>query len=377
MHVGRVVHIFYPEAIGDPFNTYDLSIRQSRAGDKATVFTWTRRKSSCIEHISKNFKILRLRGLNMALPPLFTEYPLIPNLGKFIKIEDPDIMHAHSHLFLTTLSSIGAAKKLGIPSIVSVHGVIAERDFLTNALQRTYLYSIASWIFRNSTLVICLTKSDANNIIRVGCPPEKIRILPSAVDTELFKPDPSMEKEDLIVWTGRFVPEKGLEYLVKAAKMVTDRNNKVKFLLIGGGPLKPKLLGLIRDLHVESKVFLIGPLKREEVAKYLAKASIFVFPSIREGMPKSVLEAMSAGKPVVASDIPGIREIIKDGVNGILVPPKNPRKLAEAILTLLEDGSLRKKLSRNARKTVLDKFAWDKILIKLQSIYKETIKIGY
>ena len=376
MYIGRVVHIFYPEAIGDPFNTYDLSLRQSRIGDKVVVFTWTKERNSCIEYINKNFRILRLRGPNMALPPFFSEYPLIPNLSEFIKIESPDVIHAHSHLFLTTFSSIRIARKLGIPSIVSVHGLIADRDLLTNSLQNAYLHSIASWIFRNSTITICLTKSDANQVLQIGCPPEKIRIVPNAVDTELFKPYPNMEREDLVVWTGRFVPEKGLTYLIKAAKIVIDENSKVKFLLIGGGPLKSRLSGLIRSFHLEKNVFLIGPVKREEIAKYLAKACIFLFPSIREGIPKSVLEAMSAGKPVIASDIPGIKEVIKEGDNGILVPPKNPRMLAKAILTLLEDRSLRKKLGWNARKTVLDKFAWNKILNMLKSVYEEAIKIG-
>ena len=376
MYIGRVVHVFYPEVIGDPFNAYDLSLRQTQAGNKVAVFTWTKRRSSYVEYVNDNFKIFRLRGLNMALTPFFSEYPLIPNLSEFIEKESPDILHAHSHLFLTTFYSIRASRKIGIPSIVSVHGLIADRDILTNFLQSAYLHSLTSWIFKNSTITICLTKSDANQVLQLGCPPEKLRIVPNAVDTEFFKPYPNMERDDLVVWTGRFVPEKGLTDLIKAAKIVVSINSRVKFLLIGGGPLKSRLFNLIRNFHLEKNVFLIGPVGKEEIAKYLAEASIFVFPSSREGMPKSILEAMSAGKPMIASDIPGINEIVKDGVNGVLVPPKNPEKLASAILTLLEDENLRKKMGKCARNIALERFSWEKILNMLSSVYEEAIRIG-
>lgn len=92
------MHIFYPEVIGDPFNTYDLSLRQSRIGNRVVVFTWTKRRNSCIEYVNENFKILRLKGLNMALLPFFSEYPLIPNLEGFVKKENIDIIHAPIHL---------------------------------------------------------------------------------------------------------------------------------------------------------------------------------------------------------------------------------------------------------------------------------------
>jgi glycosyltransferase involved in cell wall biosynthesis len=359
--------------MGDPFAAYELSLRQSKK-HKITVFTWNKNARTSLEYVNNNFKIRRLKGQNLALKPFFAEYPFIPNLDEIIKKEAPDVIHAHSHLFPTSFYSIKIAKKLGIPSVISVHGLMAERETITNLLQYIYLRSVSSWIFKKSTTIVCETRNQSDQISRLGSSNERVRIVPTPVDTIFFKPCPILEKNNLIVWTGHFVPEKGLKYLIEAAKKVVRTNRNVKFLLIGTGPQRPKLVKMIKNLHLGNNVFLIGPVEKRQIARFLAEASIFVFPSLSEGMPKSVLEAMSTGKPVIASNIPGMSETIKEDENGILVPPRNSEKLANVILKLLGDEKLRENLGRNARKTVLKRFTWGRILGLYNAVYEEAVK---
>ena len=374
MYVGRVVHKFHPKKGGDPFNSYYLSLNQSRLGKKVVVFTWGKEKRSVLYVINENFKFFRLKGLNLAFKPFFSEYPIVPCLGKMIGKEKPDILHAHSHLFLTTYSAVKTAKNLGIPSVVTIHGVLAKRDLLTNFLQYSYLYTLALQIFKKSTISICLTRSDAEQIASFGCPPERIRIVPNPVDTELFKPRSEIEEENLIVWVGRFVPEKGLKYLIEAARIVANFNKKAKFLLVGWGPLRSSLNNLIRILNLDDIVSIIGPIEHEKIAKIIARGSIFAFPSLKEGMPKGILEAMSMGKAIVASNIFGLSEIIENNFNGLLVQPRNAKTLASKIITLLDDKALRNRLGRNARETVLKRFTWKSILNQLDEVYEEAIE---
>jgi len=373
MHIARVVHIFKGDGMGDPFNTFELSLRQSKFNNHITLFTWNKEKRCSYEIVNNNFEIYRLKGLNLA-QPFFIKYPFLPQLGSIIKRENPELIHAHSHLFLTTYAAIKTAKKLGIPSVVTVHGVSAERNNAVNLLQKLYLKSMSTKIFQSNTITVCLNKNDAKQILSFGCPVNKIRLVRNPVDVDMFKPCPKKEQDNLVVWIGRFVHEKGLEYLIDAAKLVQSHINDVSFVLVGDGPLKHKLEYLIKNRELSNNVSLIGPLEHEEIAGVLAKASIFAFPSLKEGMPKAVLEAMATGKAVVASDISGMDEIIDNGFNGVLVRPRNASTLGDTITALLNDKKLRNRLGRNARQTILKYFTWEKHLDLLRNVYEDAVK---
>jgi len=342
-------------------------------GHHVDVITWAKDNESCVYKAPEGFTIHRLSGLNFSLGNMIKEYPFTPSLSQRIKLLNPDIIHAESHLFLPSLQAVRKAKEMGKPCIVTIHGVFAERGPFVNFLQFAYMRTLGLEIFKNANRIICLTRTDANEIIKIGCPEKKIRIIPNAVDTEKFKPS-KVRRDDLIVWTGRFVPEKGIEYLIKAAKIVCENIRYCRFLLIGHGPLKQKILKLISKYGIERFVDIIGPLARDKIAKILKSATIFAFPSLREGMPLSVLEAMACGLPVIGSNVPGIKDIIIDGENGILVPPRNPEKLADAILTILNDRTLRQKIGQNARELILKKYSWEVVLDRIMETYYEALE---
>jgi glycosyltransferase involved in cell wall biosynthesis len=350
---------------------YELSTQQARIGHKVDVITWKKDGGFSEEKTAEGFTIHRLRGLNFSVKGMIQEYPYLPSLPNEIEKLKPDVVHVESYLFLTAFQAIKKANKSHLPSVVTVHGVFAKRDIIVNFAQYAYLRSFGLRVLLGADRVICLTRGDSEEVIRFGCPPEKIRLIPNAVDTEIFKPCKEREN-NLVVWDGRFVAGKGLEYLIEAAKVVLDKFEQASFLLIGYGPLKSKIMKSAYDRGMSDKsIRFKGPYDRDNIAEILGKATVFVFPSLREGLPVSVLEAMAAGVPVVGSAIPGINDVVVDGENGYLVPPKDPKALASAMLKLLNDERLQRKLGQNARQLMIEKYSWDIVIREIEKVYRE------
>jgi glycosyltransferase involved in cell wall biosynthesis len=372
MHVLRVSHLFYPDTLSDYL--LEFSIRQVSRGHEIDVVTWNKNRRPQKENVLDNLTIYRLPGINFRIRGAITDYPYVPCLPDKIAQLKPEIVHAESHLFLTTVQAIKKAKELHKPSVVTVHGVMAKRSSIINLAQFSYLRTLSSWIFRNADRIICLTQSDAKEIIAYGCPYEKIRIVPNAVDTDRFRPV-NGKWENLVVWTGRFVPEKGLNYLIEAARIVKKECRNVKFILVGDGPIKANI---VKSAHnyglLNNVVCFAGPFDRNQIANILSKASLFVLPSLKEGMSLSLLEAMACGKAIIGSSVPGIEDVITDGKNGLLVPAADSEALANAILTLLNDENLSRRLGQMARQLVVEKYSWNIVIDKIEKVYDEVVK---
>ncbi len=370
MRIARIRHLFYPNLPKDYI--YDLSAQQAKNGHEVVVFTWCPHRFCSNMKVDEGFVVHGLKGVNLNYGFL-KEYPYLPSLPSNLEDFHPDLIHCESHLFLPTIQAVRKAKKLGIPSIVTIHGVFAERDLVINLLQQAYLRSLCQTVFKMSTRIICLTRENLIEIEKLGCPSEKLALVPNAVDTNLFAPSTEHE-ENLIVWVGRFVPEKGLPFLIKAAKIISKEKNNVKFLLIGYGPSRPMIAELAKKYGLLGKsVDILGPLNHKEIAKILSRATLFVFPSIREGMPLALLEAMSCGLPVIVSDFPGVSDVIKNGINGLIVPSKDASELSKSILYLLENQSTRQRLGENARNSIIHRHSWDKVTKTIDMVYNDAV----
>jgi len=294
-------------------------------------------------------------------------YPVFRNVFDLIRTVDPDVVHVNSHLFFCNYQVVKASRLLRVPCVVTVHGFMVERSFVWDVAQGFYLWTVARSLFKKASAVICLTEHDAASVGRIVGGYGKIFMIPNGVDSDFFKP--SSKDPNLITWVGRLVPEKGLVYLLYAMREIVRVHPDVKLVIIGGGPLEARLVKLADGLGLRGNVRFVGSVSRAEVARFLSMSSIFAFPSLMEGLPLSVLEAMACGVPVVGSDIPGVNSVVKHGYNGLLVPSKDSRLLAKAVLTLLNDDKLRMVMSMNARRVILDKYSWDKVIQKLEGVY--------
>jgi glycosyltransferase involved in cell wall biosynthesis len=347
-------------------------MRQAERGHKITVLTCKRLNLEPRQEILEGrYLIVRLKKTWMPWEVFGIENPLLPALFQAIGRLDFDLIHAHSHLFWTTVFACATAHVRKKPIVVTVHGVRAKRGFLLNLAQYAYLYTLGSWIFKRSTRIICLTEADATEIKRFGADESRIRVVPNAVDTELFRP--GEDERTYVLWVGRFVPEKGLRFLIDAAKIVLKRHEEVKFLLVGDGPLKSQIARSVVKKGLRRKFSFVGKMSQSDVARIMRDASMFVLPSLKEGFPKTLLEAMACGKPVIVSDIPGVREVVENGSSGILVPPGDSEALAQAIVKLLNEKDLRLKLGERVRRLVLEKYNWPKVAEQIESVFVEAI----
>jgi len=174
-----------------------------------------------------------------------------------------------------------------------------------------------------------------------------------------------------VISVARLIPEKGVEYLIKAADEILKERDDVEFLVLGDGPQKSQLEDLIKVLNRQEQVKLLG--YRDDVDVLLKSSDVFVLPSFSEGMPVSVIEAMRAAKPIVATDVGGIPEEVVDGVNGLLVKPGNVGKLKEAILYFLNDPQRGQRYGLKGYERYKELFSADKMCEKVIQVYSDVL----
>ena len=188
-------------------------------------------------------------GTSLSIPPFVSEFPIIFGLGDLAESFRPDIIHANNLPFLTTLQGVRAANKLRVGGVVHVNGVVMERARLLNALQRLFLRLFGPPVFARADRIICVNASDATEIEKYGAPPGKIALIPNAVDVGKFSPPPPGGRmEKALLWSGRFVKQKGLEYLVEAMALLVKRKGmgEASLRLTGDGPLLPRIQGMVK-----------------------------------------------------------------------------------------------------------------------------------
>ncbi len=181
----------------------------------------------------------------------------------------------------------------------------------------------------------------------------------NGIDNTIFKPVEKKNEKKYILFTGRLSYRKGLFDLIECGKYICEKYPDISFIITGSGILSDTLQERINELGLAKQFKFLGFVTREELIKLYQNATLYVLPSHYEGLPTVLLEAMSCGLPVIATAVSGNLDVITHGKNGILVPPKSPEKIAEAISLLLEDEQIRKKLGENARKTIEEKYTWD------------------
>jgi glycosyltransferase involved in cell wall biosynthesis len=304
-----------------------------------------------------------------------------------------DVYEAHAvsgYGFLNTLKKRDAKK----PFIQTVHGVLA--DEYMQSLQRGSLSSraklanIIMWKLskleeetaKNATLTVTISRYSSQKIIQFyGVDKTKIRIVPNGVDTQKFKPLKGLEtfkhkigidSKFCVLFVGRLIPRKGLNFLVEAAKYIVKEYPQTLFLIVGDGPLKGHLIIQLEKMNLSSNFVLLGDVNEKLLSALYNCADVFVLPSIQEGQGIALLEAQATAKPVVAFNVGGVPEAVLDKETGLLTQPSSG-ELAEAVIKLLANWSLREKMGSIGRKFVVDNFSWDVCSQKLFQVYQEAI----
>lgn len=368
--IHRVTHFAFPEVIGGiQVYCHELSELQAKRGYNIELLTcaYGERHRESLTHLndSKQYRTMRFGTVWTPWDSAGLRNPVSLSLYNYLIGNDLHLVDAHSHLFWPSVLAVQAAKRKNVPSLITVHGLMAYRGLLINALQTSFVRTAGLWALRNASRVICLTQSEAQEVISLGIPREKVRIIPVGVDTKRFRPSPV--EEDIVLWYGRFVTEKGIEYLIGAASLIAKDGLPIDFVLVGDGPLRTHMQALAHS--TKARIRFVKPLSADLIPRMLERSMIFVLPSVREGAPRSLLEAMASGKAIVAADTPTVREVLKGA--GLLVKPRDPVSLAEAIRKLIKDPDLRTLLGNRARAIALAEYDWQRILPLFDQIYDE------
>ena len=176
----------------------------------------------------------------------------------------------------------------------------------------------------------------------------------------------------IIGCTGRLHSKNGLEYLIPAATIVRDKHPEASFRFIGVGPEEQKLKEQAKQMGAQECIDFLG--YRADIPAQLAEMDIYVQPSLFEGLPNSVLEAMAMGLPVVATHVGGTPELVQEGITGFLVPPKEPEAIAEKLMILLENQELRREMGRAGRKHIERYFTVEKMVEKTDRLFECVIR---
>lgn len=246
--------------------------------------------------------------------------------------------------------------------------IVWGSDVLVSPKRFFILRFIVKFALRKADAVVVDSDVQEKAAVELGCNPEKILKFPwFSIDRVKVNASSNEMREKLgfrsnpiVISVRKHEPIYGVEYLIDAVSDVVNRVPKCRFLVVGQGSLSNKLREKVRELAIEEYVKFVGEVEREDVLAYLSAADIYVSTSLSDGTSASLLEAMTLGVPSIVTDIPGNREWVENGWNGLLVPVKDPRQLAKKIIQLVENKDLRKQISKNALKTVKTRADWRK-----------------
>jgi glycosyltransferase involved in cell wall biosynthesis len=297
-------------------------------------------------------------------------WPVFQAVRKF----NPDIISAHS-------TKAGYAARLAgmflrKPVIFTAHGwsFTEGRD----TWQRYFLALAERLAAMTTTTIVCVSAYDYKLALKFKiAPPKKLVLIHNGVNPspllnakgEQVRREFGLGKVPVLTMVGRLAPPKDPLTLLEACRLL---ESDFRLMIVGDGELRGRAEAFVAQNNLGSKVIFTG--ERNDIPEVLAASDIFILTSRWEGLPLAVIEAEIAGLPVVASGVGGIPELIDDGVTGFLVPPRNPRALADVLQKLLVDAHLRRRVGSAACEKALREFTSERMLIKTQQIYKDILK---
>lgn len=281
----------------------------------------------------------------------------------------------HTHGYKETLLGGLAARFCNVRVIIrTYHG----KGIMDAGIKYTLIEKLNNFF---TDRIIAVSENLKNYLISKKLQEEIITVIHNGIDPGLIKPIKSINElksefnikaEDHVIGSvGRLVPVKGHKYFLEGAKKILEVNNKVVFVVVGDGPLMLDLGNQIKKLGISNKVRFLG--FRKDIIDIMNIFDIFVITSLHEGVPMVLLEAMSLAKPIIATKVGGIPEIISDNQNGLLVSAKDSEVLALVCLELLKNNKLQKGLAKAARKDIEEKYSNLHTAKKTEKLYRELL----
>jgi glycosyltransferase involved in cell wall biosynthesis len=312
--------------------------------------------------------------------PKLRDLPGLLRLRAYVRRSGVDILH--TQLVSATISGSLVSRISHIPNVTTLHTLDAPRRG-----SRTHLRRLLMWwaLRRFCDRVIAVSEMTRQHHIRAGgLSPSKVITIYNGVDLSLYAARGDESRREgrrelgvahdapLLMTVAVLRPPKGIQYMLEAMPWILEKHPRAKYVIVGSGPHEQPLLARCRDLGLEERVVFAG--HREDVPRLLAAADVFVLPTLDDALPTVLAEAMAAGKPIVASAVGGVPEMVEDGANGLLVPPAQVGELAQACAQLLEDEARRRRMGEVSREVAAARFDIRKQGAALSDLYREVLE---
>lgn len=315
-----------------------------------------------------------------------SEAPIVPLMLPAIAQADLDVIHVHEYFQFCSFYGALVARLRKMPLILTQHGYYHPENVTKRTAIRFSEISYGRFVWESAGRIIAIANSTKDFLTgTIGIDAEKIEVIPTGVDTCCFSPSTAIDERavphvligrKVILFVGRLVRYKGVKLLIKAFKGISEEFPDVELCIVGQGPEEDFLRSLSSRLNVADRITWIDYVPHYLMNQLYAVSTVFVLPSLVEPLGNVLLEAIASGRPVVATRVGGIPDIISNGVNGILIKPSSTRELETALRSVLEDEKLASRLGRGGRVVAESKFSWRVIANRVTSLYREAHNNG-
>jgi glycosyltransferase involved in cell wall biosynthesis len=345
------------------------------------VFVATRVCDCGEKIVEAGFRLIPLR-LNRSSYSLFHEFRTVSELRRIYRREKPDIVHhiALKPILYGSMAALGNRRMQVINAFAGLGYLVSSPSFKARALKRMLWKVFRFLLNRPNSFLLLQNREDRDLLVaEVGVPQEKTTIIRgSGVDVNEFQATAEAPGAPIVLLSSRMLWIKGISDFVEAAKLLYAKGVHARFVLAGDtDPGSPGAIPREKLLEWQNA----GPVEwwghQQSMSRMLQRAAIVCLPSHGgEGVPKALIEAAASERAIVATDVPGCRDIVRHGANGLLVPPKNPAALADAIAQLLKDAPLRAEMGRHGREIVVNEFSEEKVVQETLSLYRQLLSTG-
>ncbi|MGD9131076.1 MAG: glycosyltransferase family 4 protein [Candidatus Bathyarchaeota archaeon] len=373
MNIVIITSAAFPPREGVGNHIFNVSKNLVARGNEVTIVTRGHRGE---KYASK------LDGITIYRPHFFPIYPFHVHIhrifvNKLVKElqTTADLINIHTPLSPVVSSTLPLMTTVHTPMKQDTREVEYVDPFsIAVKLQGKASYLIERELFANSKSIASVSRFVAQGLKEYGLNPKDIFFIGNGVDDKKFMPQqrPNAKKQ-YVLFVGRLSYRKGLFDLLKSAKHVAERYPHLLFMIVGQGRLENQIRKYIWQMKLQKNIVLLGFVSRHKLIELFQHATVFVLPSVYEGLATTLLEAMATGLPVVATSIRCNMEVINHRKNGIIVPTHSPKKMAEAIIALLDDKKLRRRLGSKARSTIQEKFTWRKVTDRTEKCYNNLL----
>jgi len=345
------------------------------------VFVATRVGDCGEKIIEAGFRLIPLR-LNRSSYSLFHELRTVSELRRIYRREKPDIVHhiALKPILYGSMAALGDSRMRVINAFAGLGYLVSSPSFKAQVLKQVLWKMFRFLLNRPNSFLLLQNREDRDLLVtEVGVHPEKTTIIRgSGVDVNEFQAAAEAPGPPIVLLSSRMLWIKGISDFVDAAKVLRARGLDARFVL--AGDTDPGSPGAIPREKLQEWQNA-GPVEwwghQQSMSRTLQQAAVVCLPSHGgEGVPKALIEAAASERAIIATDVPGCRDIVRHGTNGLLVPPKNPSALADAIAQLLNDAPLRVEMGRRGREIALNEFSEEKVIQQTLALYRQLLSSG-